>query len=218
MIHATLPGRAANPPQIDLNKLARDALQPWATAYESWRSGVAEWVRPVPPTQGCDCPSCRADPCACRCCVSDCDLLVEARVGERRIIPVRIENHWRRERPIELELSSWTKITDDVEVRGQVLTETTFTLPPCGVVHSVIGVNVGPGDRGVASDTRKGASTLEGGQGNEDQRLLPDLDNCGVSYADLRIKGCDLRSIRIAVAVLPRDCDAYVVDCACGCC
>ena len=64
------------------------------------------------------------------------------------------------------------------------------------------------------------AATPAGGDtaGAVDQRVLPDVTTCAVSYADLQIKGCDLRSVRIAVAVLPRDCDAYKVDCACGCC
>jgi len=209
MIQATLPRRAA--PQLDLNRLARDALQPWASAYESWRSGVADLVRPSPAPRGCGCEACRRDSCVCRCCIADCDLLVEARVGERRIIPVTIENHWRRERPIELELSSWTKIGDAAAVRGELLTEPVFTLAPCGEAHAVIGVTVGVGE---PSDAQPGREPKEGPA----QRRLPDLDHCGVAYADLRIKGCDLRSIRIAVAVLPRDCDAYVVDCACGCC
>jgi hypothetical protein len=216
MIQATLPRRASSP--LDLNQLARDVMQPWANAYESWRTGVADLVRPARATHGCGCPSCRSDPCACRCCIADCDLLIEARVGERRIIPVTIENHWRRERPIELELSSWTRITDDVVVRGEILTETAFTLAPCGEAHSVIGVTVGAGDRAPPPAGKPNANALRDSQVGDLQRLLPDIDHCGVAYADLRIKGCDLRSIRIAVAVLPRDCDAYLVDCACGCC
>ena len=222
MIQATLPRRAAprlDLNQIDLNRMAREAMQPWADAFETWRTGVADLVRPAPARHGCECPCCKSDPCACRCCIADCDLLVEARVGERRIIPVTIENHWRRERPIELELSTWTKITDDIAVRGELLSDAAFTLAPCGVAHVVIGVTVGRGD-GAAPVDPKG-NPIRGGGPNEPeggQRVLPDLDHCGVAYADLRIKGCDLRAIRIAVAVLPRDCDAYVVDCACGCC
>jgi hypothetical protein len=44
------------------------------------------------------------------------------------------------------------------------------------------------------------------------------VTRCEVSYADLRIKGCDLRSVRVAVSVLPRDCEAFTVDCGCSCC
>jgi hypothetical protein len=131
---------------------------------------------------------------------------------------VTIENHWRRERPIELELSSWTKIADDVVVRGELLTEAAFTLAPCGQAHSVIGVTVGRGDSTASAGAKANPNAVRDTQDGNVQRLLPDVDRCGVAYADLRIKGCDLRSIRIAVAVLPRDCDAYVVDCACGCC
>jgi hypothetical protein len=39
-----------------------------------------------------------------------------------------------------------------------------------------------------------------------------------VFSADLRVEGCDTRPIRIALALLPRDCNAYEIDCGCGCC
>ncbi len=208
MIQATLPRRAA--PQIDLNQLAQQVMQPWASAYDNWRAGVADLVRPAqtPASKaGCGCPTCNPDPCGCKCCVTDADLVIEARLGERRIIPVIIENHWRRERDIELELSSWTKIDEKLQISASILTETAFKLAPCGEAHVVIGLNVG------------GANTIStDGQRAVTEGRFPDVDRCLVSYADLRIKGCDLRSIRIAVAVLPRDCDAYTVDCDCGCC
>ncbi len=207
MIQATLPRQAA--PAIDLNQLAKQALQPWADAYESWRSGVADLVRPVSKTQatkGCGCPSCQSDPCLCRCCVADADLVIEARVGERRIIPVTIENPWRRERDIELELSSWTTIQQPTTVTGNILTPLAVKLAPCGEAKVVLQITVGGGEGDPATG------------GDQQQGPPADVDRCLVSYADLRIKGCDLRSIRIAVAVLPRTCDAHIVNCACGCC
>ena len=205
MIQATLPRQAA--PQLDLNQLAKQVMQPWADAYDNWRSGVADLVRPAPaPRTRCGCPACNPDPCGCKCCVSDADLVIEARLGEQRIVPVTIENHWRRERDIELELSSWTKIGDNIPVTANILSATAFKLAPCGEAHVVIGVAVGPA-----------AAVSPDGQ-RDPANLVPDVDRCLVSYADLRIKGCDLRSIRIAVAVLPRDCDAYAADCDCGCC
>lgn len=212
MIQATLPRRAA--PQVDLNQLAQQVMQPWASAYDNWRAGVADLVRPAPSSKArCGCPACSPDPCGCQCCVSDADLVIEARLGERRIIPVIIENHWRRERDIELELSTWTKIGENIAITASILSETTFKLAPCGEAHVVIGVNVGAGQAGGGSN-----SVASGGKRDAVEGRLPDVDRCLVSYADLRIKGCDLRSIRIAVAVLPRDCDAYTVDCDCGCC
>jgi len=217
MIQATLPRQAA--PQLDLNQLAQQVMQPWANAYETWRSGVADLVRPAPITKaGCGCPTCSPDPCGCRCCVSDADLVIEARLGERRIVPIVIENHWRRERDIELELSSWTNIGDNAAIAAHILGETTLKLAPCGQAHVVIVVNVGGATIGGVNATGGDVAVGQGDTVNVPVSRLPDVDRCLVSYADLRIKGCDLRSIRIAVAVLPRDCDAYTVDCDCGCC
>jgi hypothetical protein len=198
-------------PELDLTGLAKQAFQPWADAYETWRSGVSDLLeRPGPKGRtGCDCgcKSCEPDRCACRCCVADSDLLLEARVGERRIITLVIENRWRRERDIELELSSWTKTAEGVEIKAAIVSPTSFKLEPCGEAQVVIEV-------AIAGAAVAGAD--KAGAGN--QRTLADVAGCAVSYADLRIKGCDLRSVRIAVAVPPRDCDAYRVDCACGCC
>lgn len=254
MIQATLPRRAA--PQLDLspldlNQMARDALKPWADAYGAWNDAYGAWadgasslMRPMMGKQACGCQACRSDcckpdPCGCRCCIADCDLLVEARIGERRIIPITIENHWRRARDIDLELSSWTKLTDTLSIRGEILTADKFTIPPCGEAHVVLGLTIGvaaaaqvdpnqPPPKAPPKDMAKPAATATqaAGQtservvivGDRTDRLLPDVDHCAVSYADLRIAGCDLRSIRIAVAVLPRDCDAYVADCYCTCC
>ena len=39
MIQAPLPRQAA--PQLDLNQLAKQVMQPWTDAYDNWRSGVA---------------------------------------------------------------------------------------------------------------------------------------------------------------------------------
>jgi hypothetical protein len=188
---------------VDLAGLAKQAFQPWADAYETWRSGVTDLLDKSRPVKGCGCAKCRAsrcepDPCACRCCVSDADLLVEGRVGERRIVSLEIENSWRRPRDIELELSSWTKTPDGTEVAAEIVGPASFTLGPCDEKLVALAITIG----GTAVD--------------RDQTV--DVADCAVAYADLRIKGCDIRSVRIAVAILPRDCDAYRVDCACGCC
>jgi hypothetical protein len=49
-------------------------------------------------------------------------------------------------------------------------------------------------------------------------RTLPDVDDCLVAVGDLRVEGCDIRSVRIAVAILPRDCSPYEIECGCCCC
>lgn len=218
--------------QFDFNEIARQALQPWADAFETWRAGVTDLVdRP----QARDRISrhdhrhrhehghhhdlhgshCAPDHCSCKCCVTDADLVVETRLGERRLVTLIIENHWRRERDIELELSSWTKNLHGVQVEAEILGPLAFTLAACGEAQVVLGVTIRQAKSEIASDAAA-ANTPE--RDTEGRREIPDVDGCAVSYADLRIKGCDLRSIRIAVAVLPRECDAYIVDCHCGCC
>jgi hypothetical protein len=203
-----------------------DAYQPWADAYETWRSGASDLLaktgaRARRDNHGCNCAKCggshcESDRCACRCCVNDSDLVLETRVGERRIISLVIENHWRRERPIELELSSWTSTLQGAVVSSTLLTVPKFILAPCSDAQVTIAVEVA--DPQQASDPQPVSDPLAGNLPTDVIRKLPDVSQCAVSYADLRVKGCDLRSIRLAVAVLPRDCDAYKVDCACGCC
>lgn len=238
MNQAILQRRAAATPLIDLsqfdfNEMARQAVQPWSDAFEAWRAGVADLVdrpqargvrdrdhrykRREQGHEDCGCSSCATDRCSCRCCITDADLIVETRVGERRVVTLIVENHWRRERDIELELSSWTKNLHGVEVRADILSPTAFKLPPCGEVQVVLGVSIAP-SQGETKPEATAGKPNNPDRPTEGRREIPDVDGCAVSYADLRIKGCDLRSIRIAVAVLPRDCDAYVVDCACGCC
>ena len=149
------------------------------------------------------CGQCRADDCHCNCCVYDADLVVYARAGEERVVPIRIINERSRERDIVLDLSGFTTSGGKaVPVQGSIATRTTFALAPCEQETAILALQIG----GVGDDEGK----REGRFG--------DVDDCLVAYADLRIQGCDVRPVRVAVAVLPRDCDAYEVHCACGCC
>jgi hypothetical protein len=178
-----------------MGQMLREAIRPWSKAYDSWRSELGRTLG-EPPSECCD--RCGPDDCSCRCCVADSDLLVETRVGERRVVPITIENHLRREREIELELSSWTSV-DGATIGGQLTTPTSFKLEPCGEERAILVIQI------------------TSGTNNEGDRFV-DVKGCQVAYADLRVKGCDIRPIRIAVAILPRSCDDYVVDCSCGCC
>lgn len=163
---------------------------------------------------GCDdcrCRDCKRDDCHCRCCVVNADLVVNARLGERRVVPITIENNRRREREIKLELSEFSsRGGSQTGVTGRLVTPAEFTLAGCQEHEAVIVIEVDPRQDGGGDDDKK--------DDNDAERRPPDVDDCLVAYADLRIVGCDNRPVRIAVATLPRDCHSYPVDCSCGCC
>jgi hypothetical protein len=150
----------------------------------------------------CDAP----DPCHCRCCIVDADLVVYARVGEQRVVSLSVENRWRRERKIKMELSAFSSHSGKPSaVTGLLLPPAPeFTLAPCGQQAVILVINAVPA--GTRFDNEK------------DRQKLPDVDDCEVSYADLRVEGCGMRPLRIAVALLPRDCGDYRIICDCGCC
>jgi hypothetical protein len=147
----------------------------------------------------CDCDCEREDSCHCNCCIVDADLVVYARLGETRVIPFTIENKWRRERKIKLELGEWRRRGGvPGPIRAEILPPAPeFELPPCGHKKLTMIVRIGelPGER-----------------------EFFDVDDCTVYYADLFVHGCDIRPLRIALAVLPRDCRSWEIECRCGCC
>jgi hypothetical protein len=187
---------------VDYGEMLQDLARPWSEAYTAWTDALRpkSWADVWHPGE-CRCPRCKPEDCHCRCCVTNADLLVRARLGERRVVPLLIENSWRRERDVELELSSWSPVSAETKVTGEIVAPTKFTLRGCEERTVVLVVNIAGAEQ-------------QGG----DRPALPDLRDCAVSYADLRIVGCDLRAIRIAVAILPRDCEAMRIDCRCGCC
>lgn len=174
------------------------------------------------------CRRCGADPCACVCCIGDVDLAVYSRVGEQRVIPIVVENERHRDKEISLELSAWTTRGGKPAPVDTVLLEPkTFSLPACGeqtVTLIVRAKDDGPTPGGGTSDAQGGKGEAPGGKAVEHpstdatSRKFPDVDDCLVATADLRVVGCDHRPIRIAVALLPRDCDPFRVHCGCTCC
>lgn len=166
------------------------------------------------------CERCRPDTCHCECCVYDADLVVYARYGERRVVPVRVSNERSRARSITLDLSSFTTSGGSPSpVTGTIATPSEFELGPCEDEEVIVLIGIA-GKIGAAKETvaiREELVAAEAAEAAIDV-ALPDVDDCHVAYADLRIQGCDVRPVRMAVAVLPRDCDAHEVHCACGCC
>jgi len=168
--------------------------------------------------RGCCCHRCRPDACECTCCIGDVDFAVYARLGEQRLIPIVVENERRREIEITPDLSDWTTRggrpapveTAALDPKGA------FTLPPCGERTITVAVKVREtGDTGSSRTTTPPGT---GTTGTPDRTTLPDVDECLVAIADLRLAGCDHRPIRIAVAIVPRSCDPYRVGCGCSCC
>jgi hypothetical protein len=149
---------------------------------------------------------CYHDPCHCRCCIYDADLVVYARLGEVRVVPIRIENHRRRERDITLVLSDWTTHSGKkTGIHADILPDLHFKLAPCSEKEVILVIN---------------ARQLDPEQDKKEhrERELPDVDDCLVLYADLRVEGCSVRPVRIALALLPRDCYPYVIECRSSCC
>jgi hypothetical protein len=162
------------------------------------------------------CGECRTDRCHCECCIYDADLVVYARLGEKRVVPVRISNERTRERDIELELSDFTTSSGKpVPVDGAIQGQTKFKLASCERKDAALLVVTGV--KGSIMTPAAGQKPSSKGD-LQDVDDVDDVDDCVVAYADLRIQGCDVRPVRIAVALLPRDCDPYEVHCACGCC
>lgn len=179
-----------------MNQMILDALDPGSTRERkpSRRHHEDECKDP-----------CYHDQCHCRCCIVDADVAVYARVGELRLLSIQIRNIRRREREIKLELSGWSSHGGrQVPIKGSILTETQFTLAACEEKEILIAIDIREAGLGTAEDAKR-------------QRLV-DVDDCEVLYADLRVEGCSIRPVRIALALQPRDCDPYVIECGCACC
>jgi hypothetical protein len=143
------------------------------------------------------------DPCHCTCCIVDADVVVYIYLGERRVLPLTLGNHRRRKKEVNVALDAFkTRAGKPAPIKGTLLPPAQFELGPCAVHPIVIVVDTAPA-----------------GGGGAVPEQFPDVDDCTVYYADLRLDGCDIRPVRIAVAILPRDCGAYTIDChSCCCC
>lgn len=190
--------------QEGFSRLMRDAPAAYRDLYGRAADYAGAATAAAPRQDGCGCGDCGCRDCHCDCCVEDADILTHARCGESRRISVTFENDTRRERPVNLDLGAFvTAGGRDLGWPAQ-LSETKFTLPPCGAHTVVVSVQVRCGDpKGSAGDEGRKPGTV---------------DRCEVGYATIRATGCTTRPVVVALAVLPDDCDAYEHPCACGCC
>ncbi len=196
---------------------------PWPAAqplrsrrrHRGWRCGCEDdHEHRKPGRHDCGCSRCGRDSCECYCCIGDVDIVVYTRLGEQRVVPISVANERRREKTIKLELSSWTTRSGDTDaVKTVGLAPDEFTLEPCGMQEVTLVIDV-PRERSDAPTGKRPSGT----NAREERKRLPDVDSCQVVTADLRLVGCDHRSLRLAAAILPRDCDPYRVSCGCTCC
>jgi hypothetical protein len=169
---------------------------------------------------------CYDDPCHCRCCIHDADLVIYSRLGEMRVVPFRIENQRKRKREISIHLSDWTTLDGkNAYIHSFIIPETDFTLEPC--TEEEIILVVGSKLNYKLNDMTK-SEMLQAAEAAEDSsarkptvlmdREAKDVDDCLVLYADLQIEGCGVRPLRIALVLLPRDCFPYEISCWSSCC
>lgn len=203
-------------------------------------------------TQGCGhghscverrCRCCRDE---CSCCVPEADVVVRMRAGELRIVPFRIDNRWRRERPVSIEVGPWHRCDGPALAVTAELEQDALTLPPCtdAVVRLAVSARAAPArvrtraPEEAASPDDLGEAAPEDTLGNAAEPLLghesgalgagttelstarrkaADVAGCASAYADVRFEGCG-RPVRVALVVLPSTCDPVDIDCGCGCC
>ncbi len=189
----------------------------WSTLYGLGGSQTGQSTQRTQPRhrRETECRRCESESCECACCIGDVDLVIDARVGEQRVIPIVIENDRHREKQIDLEISEWTTRGGRVaQVETRLLEPRSFVLPSCGEQNVTLVVNISGAKRQDTNQSNETGATAEAAA----QQAPVDVDTCLVAIADVRLIGCDIRPLRIAVAILPRDCDPYRVDCGCACC
>ena len=150
------------------------------------------------------------------------------------MVPFRLHNPWRREREVTLEVGPWHACGGDaLEVRAR-LEDTSLTLAPCEdrVVRLLVTATGSktsgdttteppgkPGQADPAKDERARSAADVGEEAVRQASVLRgvDVDSCSTAYADVRFEGC-ARPQRVALVVLPAECDPVDVGCGCGCC
>jgi hypothetical protein len=187
---------------------------------------------------GCGGSGKRGCECHCECCVCDSDVLLHARCGEVRRIPLTFENDTRRDTPVTLTLEKFVTAGGRDLGWTAALSETQFTLHPCDehTVSLAVRILCKSDNQDTVPNTNAPATPTEGGTKNPNSGKIAgassrsvsafggandqfgSVDKCDVGYATIRAEGCLTRPIVVAIAVLPDDCDASRHGCGCGCC
>ena len=172
-----------------------------------------------------------AHDCRCECCIVDADYVVYARCFERRLVPIRDRErhaegprgrHARGERRAERRRPG--AALEGHRPAGNHRSRSRRAAPPRSTCSSRSAVATATTTMEVKHDT-KASRRSEGDRAAQAAEAasrtdveLADVDDCEVGYVTIRVDGCLIRPIVVAIAVLPRDCDAYHAGCSCSCC
>ena len=168
---------------------------------------------------------CRGHDCRCDCCIVDADIIIYAHCGEVRVVPIEVANDTRKIRE-----NVDVQVSDVRSAGGTVLAwptamrpEGPLTLEPCSttrlelVVQVACGTEQGKGSPG-QSDTGQSAPPDASAAMAAQREPGSDVDQCEVGYITIRLGGCLVRPIVVAIAALPLACDSYRTGCSCSCC
>ena len=161
--------------------------------------------------------------------------MVYARCGEFRVIPIEIENETRKVREdVSVEVSD-VRSAGGRNLGWQVGIDKQgpLTLQPCSTTTLELRVQVACGDDRGSDSVDQQPAPAPAAKGRkavaaaaEEPSVLSrpadphrgGVDRCEVGYVTVRLGGCLIRPIVIAVAAVPAECGSYSAGCSCSCC
>ncbi len=167
---------------------------------------------------------CRGHDCRCDCCIIDADIIIYAHCGEVRVVPIEVANDTRKIREnVDVQVSEVRSAGGTVLAWPTVMRpEGPLTLEPCTTTRLELTVHVAcRTEKGTASTSRSAAKSApsDAFAALAAQRESgSDVDQCEVGYTTIRLGGCLVRPIVVAIAALPLACDSYRTGCSCSCC
>lgn len=198
-----------------------DAVRAWYDAADTLLQPWRDLLQATRTPPGKD-PTACAGPCDC--CLPDADVLVHARAGERRVVPLLLANPGRRPLTVTVDVGAFSPCgsSGNVTVDAQVIPSAEVQLEACGRETVQLVLEIGSHGTPAAGQQQPDAATAAREDAAVAIRSGPVLrrreEHCCTLVSDVRFVGCGSRAVRIGLIVLPATCDAYEVRCDCGCC